>query len=282
MTTPGELPNSIQEIGQSKTLNFMLYAMWGVGKTVFVGSGGPRTLILRPPTDHTDSILTFYPAGSRPKEWVIHDWDEMTEAHEYLRLHGGEWEWVWLDSISLWQDTGLDDIWAATIAHNPARNVKHAGMDKGEYGRNMDRLSAWVRNTVGIDTFNFGITAFPTTKFEAPGSGDYKLMPWVQGKMMSEKVCGYMNLVGYMEKKKSKSSGREYRQINFNETEDYYAKDQYNTFANGRVVDPTLPSLTEAVLTAKGASAPPARSGKRKSTEPSRAAGGKKRKGATT
>jgi hypothetical protein len=141
VNTTGELPNSIREVGASKTLNTLVYAMWGVGKTVFVGSGGPRTLILRPPTDHTDSIISHYPVGKRPKEWVITDWDVMDEAGEYLRLHGREWEWVWLDSLSLWQDTGLDDIWAATVERNPARNAKHAGMDKGEYGRNMDRIS---------------------------------------------------------------------------------------------------------------------------------------------
>lgn len=275
MTTPGELPNSIREVGQSETNNLLVYAMWGVGKTVFVGSGGPKTLIMRPPTDHTDSIITHYPVGKRPKEWIMHDWDEMAEGHEYLRLHGEEWDWVWLDSISLWQDTGLDDIWAATIAHNPARNLKHAGIDKGEYGRNMDRLSAWVRNTVGIDTFNFGITAFPTTRFDAPGTEERKLMPWVQGKMMSEKICGYMNMVGYMEKKISPSTKRVYRQISFEETEDYYAKDQFNAFEKGRLIDPTLAKISAAVDAAKQGRAAPAA---KKSS--SAATGGKKKKGA--
>lgn len=257
-TTPGELPAGIREVGESEHIMMMLYAMWGVGKTVFIGSGGVKTLILRPPTDHTDSIISMYPKGKRPKEWVIHDHDELTAAHEYLRLHGAEWEWVWLDSLSLWQDTGLDDIWAAVLERNPARNAKHAGIDKGEYGRNMDRISIWVRNTVALDTFNFGITCFPTTRFDAP-SGERKMMPWVQGSMMSEKICGYMNMVGYMEKKRSSSSGRVYRVINFEETDDYYAKDQFNAFQNGRFVDPSLPKLVEAVEAAKGSSTSTAR-----------------------
>jgi hypothetical protein len=273
VSTPGELPPGIREVGESKFIKQLIYAMWGVGKTVYVGSGGPRSLILRPPTDHTDSIIKHFKPGERPKEWIIHDWDEMDEAHQYLRLHGGEWEWVWLDSLSLWQDTGLDDIWQAVIERNPARNAKHAGMDKGEYGRNMDRISAWVRNTVAIDTFNLGITCFPTMKFDAPG-GDRKLMPWVQGTMMSEKICGYMTMVGYMEVKKSKSSDRAYRVINFGESEDYYAKDQYGAFQNGRFVDPTIPRLMAAVAAAKG-TAQPARRGKRQTTA---ATSGKKRR----
>lgn len=247
-----DIPNSIREVGESKFIKLMLFAQWGVGKTVFVGSSGPRSLILRPPIDHTDSIISHYMPAQRPKEWVLHDWDEANMAWEYVRLHGGEWDWIWLDSISLFQEIGLDDIWQATIAHNPNRNLKHAGKDKGEYGRNMDRLSEWVRNVVSLDTFNFGITAFPTMKFEAPGGDERKMMPWVQGKMMSEKICGYMNMVGYMEVIQSKSNGKVYRRITFRETDDYYGKDQFNAFPNHRVVDPTVPKLTAAVAAARG------------------------------
>lgn len=263
---PGELPSGIHEVGESKFIKQLIYAMWSAGKTIYVGSGGPRTLILRPPTDHTDSIISFYPKGQRPKEWIVHDWSEMDSAGEYLRLHGHEWEWVWLDSLSLWQDTGLDDIWQAVLERRPDRNALHAGMDKGEYGRNMDRISGWVRQVVSLDTFNFGITCFPTSKFDSP-NGDRKLMPWVQGTMMSEKICGYMNQVGFMEVKKSQASGRVYRVINFNESEDYYAKDQFNAFPNGRFVDPTIPKLMAAVDAARG--------------KPTAAVGGKKRKGAS-
>jgi hypothetical protein len=266
---PGELPPNIQTVGEANFPKLMLYSMWGVGKTVYVGSAGPRSLILRPPTDHTDSIIAHYPKELRPKEWVIHDWDEMDAAGEYLRLHGHEWDWVTLDSISLWQDTGLDDIWAAVIERNPARNAKHAGMDKGEYGRNMDRIAAWVRQVVSQDTFNFCITAHPTNRLESP-TGDVKMMPWVQGKGMSEKICGYMTMVGYMEKKKSPTSGREFRQITFTETDDFYAKDQYAAFPNSRLIDPTVPKLTAAIAAAKAR------------TTTASAPGGGKKKGART
>lgn len=241
----------ISEIGESKFVKQLIYSMWGGGKTIYVGSGGRKTLILRPPTDHTDSIISFYKPEERPREKVIHDWAQMTDAAEYLRLHGHEWDWVWLDSISLWQDTGLDDIWQAVIERRPDRDSLTQGKDKGEYGRNMDRLAEWVRTIVSMDTFNFGITAFPTTRLDAPG-GERKLMPWVQGSMMSEKVCGYMNMVGYLEVKTSPSSGRRFRQISFNESEDYYAKDQYNAFKDGRLIDPTIPKMMEAVGKARG------------------------------
>jgi hypothetical protein len=78
-------------------------------------------------------------------------------------------------------------------------------------------------------------------------------MPWVQGKMMSEKICGYMNQVGYMEVKRSKSvDGACTVRSDFNETEDWYAKDQFNAFENGRFIDPTIPKLMAAVEAARG------------------------------
>lgn len=247
---PGELPGSIRVVGESKHIFLLVFGMWGCGKTVLVGSGGPKTLILRPPTDHTDSIIRFYPPEARPKEWIIHDWDQMDEAKQYLKLHGQEWGWVWLDSLSLWQDTGLDDIWAAVLERRPERGAKHAGMDKGEYGRNMERIAQLIRDFVGMDTFHFGITAHPTTKLDTP-AGERKMMPWVQGSMMSEKICGYMNMVGYMEVKVSPSSGRRFRQLTFQETADYYAKDQFNAFDNFVTYDPTLEKIVTAVTAAK-------------------------------
>jgi len=244
------MPNSIRDLGESEYLKLLVYGRWSVGKTVLIGTAGPRCLIVRPPVDHTDSIIARFPKAKRPKEWVVRDWDAMEEVKQYLRLQGGDWEWVWLDSISLWQDVGLDDIWAATIERNPSRNAKHAGLDKGEYGRNMDRLSGWVRDVVALDTFHFGITAHPTHRLDAP-DGERKMMPWVQGKQMSEKTCGYMNVVGYLDVKRSPSSGRVYRELTVNETEDFYAKDQFEAFEKGRMIDPTLPKIVAAVEAAK-------------------------------
>ena len=193
-----------------------------MGKTVFVGTTPGRVLLLRPPTDHTDSIANPHPGI---EQWVIRDWDEMTQAHEYLRAEGyKEYDWVWLDSISLWQDIGLDDIWQATKDNNPARDNKYSGKDKGEYGRNMDRLLEWVRQTVALDLFNFGITAHPTDKLNDP-TGERRMLPWVQGKGMSVGVCGMMTVVAYYEVRRK--DGETYRLLHTETTDDVYCKNQY-------------------------------------------------------
>jgi len=201
----------------------MLYGMFSVGKTVLVGTTPGRVLIIRPPTDHTQSIPRPH---SGLEEWVSKDWDEMDEIGEFLRLEGHvHYDWVWLDSISLWQDVGLDDIWDATKAHNSARNVKWAGKDKGEYGRNMDRLSEWLRQTVSLDSFNFGITAHPTDKLNDP-TGNRRMMPWVQGKGMAVGACGMMTLVAYYEVR-FPEKGSPYRLLHTESTDDFFCKNQY-------------------------------------------------------
>lgn len=245
----GVLPQ-IQTVGESNFWKMLIYGVPGVGKTTLIGTGGPNTLILRPPTDHTDSIISaIKDPAKRPKEMVMHNWDEAAEVLGYLRHEGNKWDSVWLDSISLWQDIGLDDIWEATKIAKPERDVKYAGKDRGEYGRNMDRLGEWIRHIVGSDSFNFGVTAHPAM-LDIFGS---RIMgPWVQGKQMAEKVCGYMNIVGYMEVKKHPDKDENFRQISFDLTPHYYAKDQFQAFERSKMFHPTLPKLDAAIRATRG------------------------------
>lgn len=234
-------PPQIRKLGDADKINILVYSNPGVGKTRFLGTGPEKTLILRPPVDHVVSIK-----NRNLSEWVIKDWHEMYEALEYLRDNRGDgWEWVWLDSISLWQDIGLDDIWAGVVAKKESR--AEYGLDKGEYGVNMFRLAQWVRHIVGSAYFHFGITAHPFRVID-PFTEDQDdaseiMMPYVQGKQMAEKVCGYMNMVAYLHIVKDKKTGKSRRVMRFSAGAKWYAKDQFDAVPNGRLVDPTLPKL---------------------------------------
>lgn len=250
-------PKAIQKVSRSKKINMLLYSDPGVGKTRLVGTTPGRTLILRPPVDHTDSIRN---PGPNVEEWVLRDWHEAWEALDYARQNASEdYDWVWLDSGSLFQDIGLDDIWETVILEKPAR--RRYGLDKQEYGINMFRFGQWVRHMVGAATVNFGMTAHV---MQLPSSmdpdADDKLMPFIAGKTsgapggMSIKMCGYMNVVAFLD---IKSNGD--RVLCTQANERYYAKDQFDAVPKGRLLNPTMPKLLKLVEAARGPGDKPAR-----------------------
>lgn len=238
----------------------LIFGRSGIGKTRLIATSGKGTALLRPPTENTDSVRT-----PGVDEWVINDWSEMDDALQMARQEGSKYRWWWLDSISLWQDQGLDDIWQGVIDRKPDR-AKHS-LDQGEYGVNMHRLQLWVRHMVGAsksEGFNFGITAHPRDlPVGEDAEADEALMPWVQGKHMAAKVCGYMNIVAFMELTTTKNRTR--RVLRFNATERYYAKDQFDAFEGGRLLDPSMPKIEERIEEARAQLAKTARP-KRKST----------------
>lgn len=234
----------------SKRIQIGIFADSGWGKTRLAGTSPGRVLFLRPPVDHTDSVL----AKDKPrcKEWIINDWSAKEEAYEHLRHNRNEWDWVWLDSASGYQDVGLDDIWDTVTTEKPQR--KRYGLDKPEYGVNMHRLGMMLRELVTLSNsgaFNFGVTAWVA---ELQPSEDAerlrKLMPWIQGRNMASKMCGYMNVVGFGD-----FTSKGTRVLHFMENDRYYAKTDFDdgnrpgSFAANkyRVLNPTMPKIIEMI-----------------------------------
>lgn len=229
-------PDFVQPIWKRKHAAMCVYADNGVGKSRFIGESPGNLLIIRSPTDHLDSLKPEDKA--RAEEAVVTDWDEMNTLLEFLRHEGDQYDWVWADCMSNIQDWGLDDIWETTVKEKPHRG--RYGLDKQEYGINMTRLGVWMRHLVGCDKFNFGFTAWPTEL--APSQDDEqdeKLMPWIQGKNMASKFCGYMQVVAFMEV--AKIGGVPNRRVlRLDASERYYAKDQYDMTKSGKMVDPSM------------------------------------------
>ncbi len=258
---------TIEPVGASSKINMLIHGDIGCGKTSLIGSGGKdyKTLIIRTPVDHTDPII-----GSGCQQTTITSHEDLFETLEYLRHEGDQWDWVWVDSISLLQDIGLDDVYTTMLdSKGPVGSQARAhrerfGPDKGEYRINMWRLEQFVRYAVGARMFNLGITAhsfwYEPQDSEIPAA----LWPWVQGKMMPQKICGMMNVVGFMEVRTKEVRGekRNIRQIRTNKTEEFYAKCQFklpdargqfkmdgpSVFGNnGTMVNPTMPKVVEAI-----------------------------------
>lgn len=231
----------------------MIYAQPGFGKTTLISMPGTRTLILRPPIDHTQGV----PIESTAEEWIIHSHSELLEAKMYfLQGSGGEdYDWVWFDSISGWQEIGLRDVFEEVCHKYPHR--RGGPIDKGEYFQNSQRISAFVADLVGADNVNFGVTAWP---FKGENDeGDRMQMPWIQVTGMPIKISGYMTIVGYLDirtRKSDDSSGKwkkgdKYRVLLTDPNPDYIAKDQTNQI--GTMVNPSMDKINSAIERARNA-----------------------------
>lgn len=231
----------ITGLSPSGKISMLLYSRPGAGKTALIGSSTQRVLILRPPTDHTDSITTVHGTKPRIKERTVADWNTMDDARNWARQEqGGEFDWIWLDSGSLYQKHGLDDIWNTVLASPKGAARRVYGLDKGEYGVNMERFGQWTRDMVSLPGFHFGMTAH-TMEVEDAETNALVMMPYIQGKDMAPQFCGYMNIVAYLSVKEDK--GRTARILRTAPHQRYFAKDQFG--ALGTMRNPTLDRIVE-------------------------------------
>lgn len=251
----------------SKSIKCLAFADSGWGKTRLAGTSPGKVGFIRPPVEFTDSVL---PADrERCVEWIASDYSDLEDIHEELRMAPPKtYDWVWFDSASGWQDVGLDDLWETIVQENPKR--ARYGMDKGDYWINMQRMGRWVREMVKLSDqgyFNFGMTAWPKELSPSPDDPERieKLMPFIQGKNMAQKFCGYMNVVAFGD-----FTEKGTRVLRFMETERYYAKTQFDqvggpgTFQDKKYVllNPTIPKLEEMIKKSRGSA--PAKTAARK------------------
>ena len=238
-------------LNRSPYLKPLIFADPGAGKTVLAGSS-PNALLIRPPTDGTESLEKF---GYECEEMEVETWAEMDEVYDHFSLSkSNEFEWCWLDGISLFQEYGLDDIMDELV-----RPVEKGGKGKihrepynpgiENYGTNMNHLSKWIRQMVTLP-INFGVTAIPERVEDRDGEVTY--MPYVQGKNMSAKISGYFGLVANLRVVKG-DDGEFHRVLYVQKDGKWYAKDRYNLTDKGYIVDPTIPKIVDLREKARGA-----------------------------
>lgn len=218
-------------------VNMMVYGDPGVGKTPLAGTS-PKCLIMDCDPDGTASAASL---GSKADKWVIRDHDDLLECYEYLR-HGGadDYEWVWWDSVTLFQERGLDQIMTDLVAAKPHRFIW--APDKGEYGQNMQRIKIMMRNFVDLP-INFGVTAHTLRTEDQDGRIIY--MPWIQGRNMPDTICGYMGIVAYMYARR-KEGGSIERAIRTQKDGKFYARDRFGALPK-IMKSPTIPEIQRLV-----------------------------------
>jgi hypothetical protein len=252
-------PSAIQDAAELKHIFWLCYGDPGVEKTRrMVGKLPGKVLIIRPPTGHIDAMEPEDKA--RMKQWVVRDWDDMTQAEEYLREQGGKWDWVVVEDLSLLQDHLLDDELDTEI-HQISRNPnrKLFGPDEGVYGRNFYKLASWFRDIIGPDLFNLLVIChvssipLPSPDKDAEGDPIQKMMPWIQGKNMSTKICGYQKMVTLM----AEDDKGLYMRTRSNQY--FYAKDQFHIAPNGVIREPSSDKIVAMIEKRRARNVRPAR-----------------------
>lgn len=253
----------IQKLGKGKYVRMMLYAYPGWRKTSLIATtpeAGFKTLLIRSPLDQ----LPARALKADMDEVVVTTWEDMMGGDgilDTLRYDKHGYEFVWVDCWSVIQDVLLDDIWAGTIAAKPHRayNVDKqtgeikglnltptSGLDQGEYGRNMERIGQFTRHLVGCNSFHVGMTAHPfEDRHPTNDEGGTLLVPYIQGKGMTPKICGYCNIIAFNELKEE--DDKSWSRFHVRENARFYAKDLYDAFPEGYMDEPTMPKIMEAI-----------------------------------
>lgn len=226
-------------------IRMMLYGKPDAGKSVLAGTS-PKALFL---ASDKEELLSASIHGSNADMWLCPDYDELDEAVEWVRHEGiDEYEWVWIDNGTLMQDQAMDTIMDDAHAKNTKQSLWVP--DKPQYLINQNRFARSVRILKGLP-IHFGITAHEMVIEWLDGSE--VLVPQFQGGkgQYSERLCGYMNIVGHMTSRNRKDGTFEGKlrvrhRPDSNDGMAIMAKDRYRALGR-QVVDPTIPKMMEDI-----------------------------------
>lgn len=245
-------PRSIHSIqdAESGTINLLIYSHPGEGKTPFWGTGGERLLLM----DSDDGYESAIASGSKAKRATATTYSEMEELYDYFKHDTGcqDFDWVVWDGLTLFQDRAMiDDIMEDAMI---ARKAEPGALDRWvpsrkEYFIDHNRIGNLVRNFVALP-INFGISCHVMVDTD-PNDGQTVWMPAVQGKQMSSKVCGYMNVVALLGTAQvkgpdNKPSGKTVKRLLCQREGKLWARDRFNALGH-HVDSPTVPKITNMI-----------------------------------
>jgi DNA polymerase III delta prime subunit len=224
--------------GTGEYPRILFYGPPGSFKTLLTDTA-PNALMLE--ADRGD--VSAFRMGSTNEKWPIDDWEDATDALSWLYQGGYKhYDWVSLDTISMFQESGLFNIMDDLVADPTKQHRKVWAPDKGEYGQNMSRLNRYIRDLVRLPV---PIICTAHIQEEDDHTGVSQFMPMVQGKNMPGKICSYFDLIGHMSIRVI--DGAEHPVFSTLKEEKYYTKDRFMVI--GRMVDPTIPKILERMNT---------------------------------
>lgn len=268
MTATIDLPDAIIDLSEyDESVNFLLYADSGVGKTVFAGGAG---LILGVET----GTVSAKRMGSKAKLWPIKTWPDLQRAYAWIRKNPDAFSWVALDSVTAMQQLALKWIlekeFKASGGAEGSRDIDIPQIQDHQKWQNM--FKRFIKGFCDLPV-NVLFTALPLHVEDEEGMA--LVLPDLQGKgyQIAQWVCAQMSVVGYMKLIRKKTGAeddkgepitREVRRVYFQRTAaPHFAKDRY-TVLGKFWDDPTLPEIDARI---KGEPNPAENGGKRRTAK---------------
>ena len=232
-------PRAIVPVRQDEYfLKMCIFGQPGVGKSVLAASA-PKTLLLLNDADEASAAAEL---GSTADKWIISKQQDLEDAYDYVRHEGFRtYDWVWMDNLTLMQEQFMDQVMEELVAAKPHRS--RWVPDMHEYLVVQNIIGTYVRYFKAIP-IHFGWTAHAMRTEDEDGTVIYT--PMLQGGQgaLSQKLCGYMNVVGHMSAVRTKE-GTE-RKIAFTKRGKFYAKSRWSGL-QGTLTDADVPNIMKAV-----------------------------------
>lgn len=240
-----------------ETLNLLVYAPAGTGKTVFAGSA-PRVLFL---ATEKDGVVSAKRRGSTAKVWPVLNFRQLEEALNKIEDNIDEvkesFDWIVVDSITHMQRMVMRQILDDAVDDNPERDPDLPQL------QDYQKYQAWfLRIVQGLNDLPINVLWTALSKTEEDEEGEEFVVPDIQGKgyQMSMTVCSYMTSYGYMKatEKVVKVNGeikrdedgepvkRVSRQIIWRDTGHVRGKDRTDTLAPS-TTDLTLAEIAQLI-----------------------------------
>lgn len=214
---------SLEEFTES--INMVVYADSGTGKTVLAGSAKKGLFLAT-----ENGTLSAKRQGSTSALWKINNWTELGEAYIYLRDnpdHG--YDWVMIDSVTHMQKLCMRFILDKAVEENKSRDPDIPALQDWQKYYNM-----FQRFIVNFNDLPVNVLYTATTMRSEDEEGEQLVLPDLQGKgySISQALCASVGIVAYM-KKSMVGKGEDAesaRKLLFESMPPYFAKDRYGVF----------------------------------------------------
>lgn len=211
----------------TESINMVLYADSGVGKTVLAGTAS-NALFLAVEA----GTISAKRQGSTAELWPINVWSDIVFALNWLSDNPDVYDWVIIDSVTQMQKLCMRGILEAAVADNKSRDPDIPAIHDWQKYYNMFNRLITAFNDLPINVL---YTA--TTMRKEDAEGNDLVLPELAGPNHSPlresmALCASVGVVAYLKKTvEGKGDGAvTSRNLLFESFPPYFAKDRYGVF----------------------------------------------------